>query len=139
MWKYFTYRQTRQWLTILPELLENYNNTVHGSIKMKPVDVTEENDWQAFYTLYGPEMAAAGVTPEFKPGERVRITKYKSKSTFRKGYYQIGQRRSVQLQSGYAAGLGMLPVNKIKNLNGEEILGTFYSNDLQSAAGADEL
>ncbi|XP_070547635.1 uncharacterized protein [Ptychodera flava] len=105
---------------------------------MKPVDVTEDNDWQAFYTLYGPELAAAGTTPEFKPGERVRITKYKT--TFRKGYLpNWTEEIFIVSKVVYAAGLGTPPVYKIKDLNGEEILGTFYSDELQSAAGADEL
>ncbi|XP_070550020.1 uncharacterized protein [Ptychodera flava] len=108
---------------------------------MKPTDVTEENDWQAFYTLYGPEMAAAGATPEFKPGERVRITKYKS--TFRKGYLpNWTEEIFIVTKVVYAAGLGTPPVYKMKDLNGEEILGIFYSDELQRAAvgaGAHEL
>ncbi|XP_070537234.1 uncharacterized protein [Ptychodera flava] len=101
---------------------------------MKPIDVTEENDWQAFYTLYGPEMAAAGATPEFKPGERVRITKYKS--TFRKGYLpNWTEEIFIVTKVVYAAGLGTPPIYKIKDLNGEEILSTFYSDELQSVPG----
>ncbi|XP_070550216.1 uncharacterized protein [Ptychodera flava] len=127
--------QTHQWAPILPQLLKNYNNTVHGSIKMKPIDTTEANDWQEFYILYGHEMAAAGAAPVFKHSERVQITKYKG--TFKKGYLpNWTEEIFIVTKVIYTAGLQIPLVYKIKDLNGEEILGTFYSNELQRISSA---
>ena len=39
MWKYFYSKGTYDWVDVLDELTENYNNTKHGSILMKPADV----------------------------------------------------------------------------------------------------
>ena len=135
MWKYFTYKQTHKWVDILPKFLENYNNTVHSSIKMKPKDVTLQNDHQAWLALYGHEMAASGARPKFSIGERVRITKYKG--TFKKGYLPNWTEEQFEVSSIIYS---VPPVYRIKDLNGEEILGTFYEDELQKVGGSsDEL
>ena len=41
MWKRFTSDNTRRWIDMLPELMKNYNNKVHTSIKMKPIDASK--------------------------------------------------------------------------------------------------
>ena len=38
MWKRFTAQNSTEWVDILPELLREYNNTKHSSIKMTPVE-----------------------------------------------------------------------------------------------------
>lgn len=38
--KYMTQNNTVRWIDALPEFIENYNNTVHSTIKMKPKDVS---------------------------------------------------------------------------------------------------
>ena len=43
MWKYFYKNKTYNWLDVLDKLTENYNNTKHRSIGMKPIEVKEEN------------------------------------------------------------------------------------------------
>ena len=132
MWKYFTYKQTHKWVDILPQLLTNYNNTVHSSIKMKPASVTPENDHQAWQALYGHEMAAANISPKFSIGERVRITKYKG--TFKKGYLPNWTEEEFEVA---AIVWSHPPVYKIKDLHGEEILGTFYEDELQKIQAAE--
>ena len=42
MWKQFTVQSNTQYLEILPKILEQYNNTKHGSIKMTPVEASQE-------------------------------------------------------------------------------------------------
>ena len=99
-------------------LLIKYNNTVHRSIKIKPVDVT--SDSYAEYNEY------SNVTkPKFKVGDRVRISKYKN--IFHKGYTQNRPEE-------------VFVVSKIKNtvpwtyaisdLSGEKIAGSFYEKEL---------
>jgi hypothetical protein len=38
MWKYFTQVGNRKWINVLDDLVYNYNNTYHRSIKMTPVE-----------------------------------------------------------------------------------------------------
>ena len=53
MWKYFYRKGTYNWVDILDELTNNYNQTKHSSILMKPADVNKSNKDQVWLTLYG--------------------------------------------------------------------------------------
>ena len=62
---------------VLDNILDKYNNTIHRSIKMKPIDVTSNS-----YAEYDED---SNITkPKFKVGDCVSITKYKT--IFAKGY-----------------------------------------------------
>ena len=67
------------YFNVLDDIVNEYNNIVHRSIKMKPIDVTSD-----YYAEYNED---SNVTkPKFKVGDRVRISKYKN--IFAKGYTQ---------------------------------------------------
>ena len=64
---------------VLGDIVNKYNNTVHRTIKMKPIDVTSDS-----YAEYNED---SNVTkPKFKVGDHVKISKYKN--IFAKGYTQ---------------------------------------------------
>ena len=42
MWKYFTDNNTNVHIDILLDLVKDYNNTKHSSIKMTPVEASEK-------------------------------------------------------------------------------------------------
>ena len=44
MWKWFTSSGEYTWIEIIPNLLHKYNNSVHRTIKMKPIDVGLHNE-----------------------------------------------------------------------------------------------
>ena len=104
---------------VLDDIVNKYNNTIHKTIKMKPIDVT--NDSYAEYNENSNKK-----DPKFKVGDHVRISKYKN--IFAKGYTPNWSEE-------------VFVINKIKNtvpwtyaindLNGEEITGSFYENELQ--------
>ena len=104
---------------ILDNIVDKYNNTYHNTIKMKPIDVTSNS-----YAEYNIDSNAK--KPKFEIGDHVRISKYKN--IFAKGY-----------DSNWSE--EVFVINKIKNtvpwtfvindLNGEQIVGAFYENDLQ--------
>ena len=56
---------------VLDNIVNQYNNTVHKTIKMKPIDVTSDS-----YAKYNEDSNAKD--PKFKFGDRVRISKYKN-------------------------------------------------------------
>ena len=61
----------------MDNIVDEYNNTYHRTIKMKPTDV--EDDFFADYNEESNEK-----DPKFKVGDYVRISKYKN--IFSKGY-----------------------------------------------------
>ena len=97
-----------------------YNNTVHKTIKMQPIDVTDDS-----FAEYIEESNKKD--PKFKIGDHVSISKYKN--MFAKGYAPNWSEE-------------VFVINKINNtvpwtyaisdLNGEEITGSFYEKELQS-------
>ena len=44
MWKYFTDKNTNIYIDILPDLVKDYNNTRHSSIKMTPVKASKKEN-----------------------------------------------------------------------------------------------
>ena len=42
MWKYFTDNNTYTYMNVLPDLVEDYNNTVHSSTKLTPIDASKK-------------------------------------------------------------------------------------------------
>ena len=61
----------------LDDIVNEYNNTKHKTIKMKPTDVKDNT-----YIDFGKEVNDNN--PKFKVGDHVRISKYKN--IFNKGY-----------------------------------------------------
>ena len=76
VWKEFTVQGNTQYLSILPKILQQYNNTKHSSIKMTPVEASKKNESTVYFNLYG-EMGQLSSQPKFKVGDKVRISKYK--------------------------------------------------------------
>ena len=106
---------------VLDDIVNEYNNTKHNTIKMKPKDVGNNN--KRVYTDEHNEKRS-----RFKVGDRVRISKFKN--IFAKGYTPNWSRE-------------IFIVNKIndtvpytyniKDLNSEEIIGSFYDKELQKS------
>ena len=61
----------------LDNIVDEYNNTYHAIIKIKPIDVKDNTYINASKEINNKD-------PKFKVGEHVRISKYKN--IFTKGY-----------------------------------------------------
>ena len=70
------------YFNVLDDIIDKYKNTVHRTIKMKPIDVMPDSC--ADYNEDSHEK-----DPKFNVGDRVRISKYKN--IFAKGTLKIGQ------------------------------------------------
>ena len=111
--------QKNVYIDKLDDMVDEYNNTYHRTIKIKPVDVKDSR-----YIDFKKEVNDKD--PKFKVGDHVRISKYKN--VFAKGYTPNWSEE-------------VFVVSKIKNtvpwtyvindLNGEEITGSFYEKELQ--------
>ena len=112
---------------VLPELVEDYNNTTHSSIKMTPVEASKKkNELTVWRNLYPDRLKINGLTPKFSIGDEVRITK--KKKVFEKGYTTRWTEEIFTITEIQNTN----PVTyKIADLQGEEIKGTFYEEELQ--------
>ena len=79
IFKYKTAVSKNAQFDVLDGIVNKYNNTVHRSIKMKPIDVKSDS-----YAEYDEDSNEKD--PKFKIGDHVRISKYKK--LFAKGYTQ---------------------------------------------------
>ena len=92
----------------LDDIVDEYNNTKHRTIEMKPIDIKDNT-----YI-------------DFKIGDHVRISK--CKNIFAKGYTPNWSEEVFVIKEVK----NTVPWTYVINdLNGEEIIGTFYENELQ--------
>ena len=129
MWKQFTVRGNTQYLNILPKILEQYNNTKHISIKMTHVEASKKkNESTVYFNLYG-KMEQLSSKPKFKVGDKVRISKHKRK-VFDKRYTPNWTEEIFLVDKIQSTN----PITyRLKDLNNEEIQGSFYVPELMKA------
>ena len=116
IYKYMTETSKNVYIYELYDIVKEYNNTYHTSIKMKAVDVKDN-------AYIGFEKEVNDKNPKFKVDDYARISTYKN--IFAKGYMPNWSEE-------------VFVISKIKNrvpwthvINGEEIIGTFYEKELQ--------
>ena len=119
IYKYLTSVSKNMHIDKLDDIVHENNNTYHRTIKIKPVDV-EDNTYIDSKELHPIK------DPKFKVCDHVRISKYRN--IFTKGY-KLNWSEQVFV------------IKKVKNtvpwtyvindLNGEDIIGTFYEKELR--------
>ena len=82
IYKYMTSVSKNVYINKLDDIVNEYNNTYHRTIKMKPVDV-KDNTYIDSMELHSSK-EVNDKDPKFKVGDHVRISKYKN--IFAKGY-----------------------------------------------------
>ena len=118
LYKHMTAIGKNVYYDVLDDAVNKSNNTKHSTIKMKPIDVG--NNKRVYIDEHNEKLS------RFKVGDRVRISKFKN--IFAKGYtpnwsseiFIVGK---VNDTVPYTYNL--------KDLNDEEILGSFYDRELQ--------
>ena len=119
IFKHMTAISKNVYFDVLDDIVNKYNNTVHRTIKMKPIDV--ENN-----TYVDSDKEVNDKDPKFKVENHVRISKYKN--IFAKGYTPNWS-EEVFISSKIENTVKWTYV--INDLNVEEITGTFYEKELQ--------
>ena len=110
------------YFNVLVDIVDKYNNTVHRTIKMKPIDVTSDS-----YAEYNEDSNEKD--PKFKVGDHVRISKYKN--IFAKGYTQNWSEEVFII----AKVKDTVPWTcTISDLNGEPITRSFCEKELQKTS-----
>ena len=88
--RYLTERGTKKFQDKLEEFTQAYNRTIHRSIRMRPVDVTKDNEnvvWHNVYDKYFADMAKPRKGPKFGVGDKIRVSR--EKLIFDKGKYIV--------------------------------------------------
>ena len=125
----FTLKNTRDWVSILPEVLKKYNNSEHSSIGMTPTEASDPaNAVEALTNLMHvpneKKKPKKEKPPKFDVGDDVRISR--QKDIFEKGgynfTYEVFQVEKV---------LDTDPVTyQLIDEMGDKIEGSFYEQEL---------
>ena len=118
IYKYMTSISKNVHIDKLDDIMNNYNNAYHSTIKMKPADVKSNTCIQSSKEINDRDL-------KFETSDIVKISK--SKNIFAKGYTPNWSEE-------------VFVINKVKNIvpwiyfindpNGEEIVGIFYEKNL---------
>lgn len=126
LWRYFTRSSTLRYVDVLPQIVNSYNHSYHRSIRRAPVEVRDENSEEVWQMLYGRQERKSQSKAQLKAGDRVRISK--ARRSFKKGYLP-GWTQELFTVSRV---LNTRPITyRIKDDHGEELKGTFYTEELQ--------
>ena len=119
IYKYMTSISKNVYIGKLDDIVNEYNNTYHTTIKMKPINVKDN-------TYINTSKKINYKDPKFKIGDRVRISKYKN--IFAKGYMPNWSEEVFVIKKVK----NTVPCTYVINdLSGEEITRTFYEKELQ--------
>ena len=119
IYKHMTAISKKVYFDVLNYIVDEYNNTYHRTIRMEPIDVGDDS-----FAEYNEESNEKG--PKFKLGDHVRISKYKN--IFAKCYApNCSEEVSIIKKTKNTVPWTYV----ISDLNGEEIIGSFYKKQLQ--------
>ena len=119
IYKHMTVTSKNVYFDVLDDIVDKYNNTYHKTIKMKQIDFGDDS-----FAEYNEESNEKD--PKFKIGDHVRISKYRH--IFDKGYNpnwseEVFVIKKIKITVPWTC--------VISDLNGKEIVGSFYEKDLQ--------
>ena len=119
IYKYITSVSKNVYIDKLGDIVNEYNNTYHRKIKIKPTDVKDS-------TYIDFSKKVNDKDPKFKVGDHVRISRYKN--IFAKGYTP----NWAEEVFGIKKVKNTVPwTYVISNFKGKEIIGTFCEKELQ--------
>ena len=118
LYKHMTATGKNVYYDVLDDVVNKYNNTEHSTIKMKPIDV--KNNKRVYIDEHHKK------DNKFKIGDRVRISRYKNIFATR---YAPNWSSEIFIVDKIN---DTVPYTyNLKDLNDEEIIGSFYDKELQ--------
>ena len=118
IYKHITAVSKNVYIDKLDNIVNEYNNIYHRTIKMKPIEVKDNTYLDSIKEVNDKDS-------KFKVGDHVRISKYKN--IFAKGYTPNWPEEIFVIKKVEFTVLWTV----INDLSGEEISGTFYEKELQ--------
>ena len=119
LYKHMTATGKNVYYDVLDDIVNKYNNTKYSTIKMKPIDV-KDNNKRVYIDEHNEKDS------RFKVRDRVRISKFKN--IFAKGYTSNW---STEIFIVDKISDPVAYTYNLKDLNDEEIIGSFYDRELQ--------
>ena len=121
--RFLQYFKTKKYIDVLHLIQDSYNNRVHSRTKMRPYDVTSENQHVVFDRLYGNQINKN--QNRMAIGTKVRFLL--PKKMFQKEYHPSFSEEIFTISKM----LNTTPiVYKLTDQNGNELDGTFYNQEL---------
>lgn len=123
MWKRFSLQGSYKWISFINEIVNEYNNSYHRTIKMAPVDVKKRDELRLLSTVYSN-------IKSFKRG------KFKINDFFRIRY------NSTLFEKGYTSNwsTGIFKIRKIQITNPVTyLLSDYQQNDIKGGFYEHEL
>lgn len=132
MWKKFSLQGNYKWLDILQQIVNEYNNTKHSVIGMKPNQVSKKNEKKLLLSVFNPIKILDPHSSKFKLGDSVRISKHREK--FSRGYTPSWSNEIFKIKKIKRT----FPITYIlEDQKQEEIRGCFYKEELQKVKHKD--
>lgn len=127
LWRHFSIEGNYRWLKALPTIVDDYNDTRHRTIGMKPREVNVKNAKRLLETVYSHPKTLDVRKQKIYVGDSVRISKYKH--LFAKGYLpnwttEIFTVSKVKLNTNPRT-------YELTDANNVPIKGGFYEEELQ--------
>ena len=119
IYKYMTSISKNVYIDKLDDIVHEYNNTYHRTIKMNPIDVKDN-------MYINTDQEVIDKDPKFKVSNHIRILKYKN--SFAKGYTPNWSREVFVIKEVKNTVTWTYVTNDFK---GAEIIGKFYEKELQ--------
>lgn len=133
MWRYFTHKNTRRFVEVIPDLIHSYNNSYHRSIGMAPAQVNSSNESSIRKKLY-PMQSKKNLKWKYSVNDKVRISM--QRLPFKKGYTGNWSEELFTIALRHPT----KPVTYgIQDLSGEDIKGKFYEFELQKVNKRDDV
>ena len=124
IYKNFTLNNNTIWINDLNKLTNEYNNSFHRSIKMKPIDASKKSNENIIRNnLYN--FKYTNKKPKFSIGDKVRVSLLKN--TFEKSYTSNWSEEIFVIDDIKTSNVHYY---FLKDLQGDKIDGSFYEQEL---------
>ena len=132
LYRYFTHKQSYEYVDHLQKFAASYNQTYHRTIGMAPSKVDKNKEIDIWWRMYWPNttqsIMKARVSFRFKVGDRVRLSHLRN--IFSREYDEKWTGEIFTISERYRR--GGLPIYRVNDYDGDEIQGTFYQSELQA-------
>ena len=131
MFKKFTeLDDDKNWVSILSLILNQYNNTLHSTIKMTPIEASKKENESILKERFHVKIKKiSNKPPKFEVNERIRIVSHKG--DFTKGYIKNYSNEIFVIKTVHPT----VPYTySICDENNEVIIGKFYEKEMLSTS-----
>ena len=128
MWKYFAANNTRFHFDALDQMVKNYNDKVHSTIKMTPKEASKDINRGKVYFNIIRKQNKSRTSIKYRKCDNFRISKYKRH--FEKEYTPNWSEEIFAIDK---INMTNLVTYQVRSLSNENNFGSFYTRELSPA------